>query len=342
MSTESAAAAKRFDGRVYHCHCDNLPTESDLDLDINGDRGDWGYFTPDVFLVISSPDLMNAVQDQLRKHLTSSYKAESITIQLADSHGERGSEMISSNLSSRVLSFVNILRCRALDYWKEEGTDGKKTRDATGEVAPTQAGIRLYPKLPQVKNDAEGTRAKVHDLAVKYGAVPATEGGECRDVSDLDVTIKVNIFGAYNDKFYMNFRLVAPFRHKDKPEIVAEQPKKAARKRPASAAAGASSSSEAGTGAPAKKARAPATKKEVNPAQYKTEDDLCLAYVKSGMPLREAARAAMDYFEKKGEDGTDGSIFTGTPNFTAAGRAMDAAASSSSSGGAGAGSAAEH
>jgi hypothetical protein len=304
ISTSADAAAKRFDGRVFHAHCDPLPTDSDVSLNINDTNKQWGLFTPDVFIVISSADLMASVQEQLRKNLTSQYKAESVTIQLADSDNERGSEMISANLATRVLSIVNFFRGRALSLFKEEGLDGSKVRDTSADLVPTQAGIRLYPKLPEVKGSADATRAKIRDLAVKYGAIAETEGGELRDVSNLDVTIKVNIFGAYQGKFYLNYRLVAPFRHKDKPEILAEQPKKAARKRAASAApsgAGAGSGGE-----PAAKKRTPAVKKEVNPDAYDNEDDLCMAYVKAGNPLRTAAQLALNHFRGRTEDNSNG------------------------------------
>lgn len=332
MSTE-ISATKRFDGRVYHIHCDATPSDSDFDLAINEDGNDWGYFTPDIFLVISSADLMNSIQDQLRKQLASKYEAKAVTLQLADASGERGSEMISSNLASRVITFVNTIRNRALQYWKEEGTDGARTRDANADVAPTQAGIRLYPKLPVVKDDAEATKSKLRELAVKYGAVPEMEGAECRDVSNLDVTIKVNIFGAYQNKFYMNYKLVAPFRHKDKPEILAEQPKKAPRKRAATPA-------RAEGDEPVAKKRGGATKekKELDFSTFKTEDELCLALVKSGVPLRHAAQQAYSHFadrEKQEQEDASAILNGEMPTFTATSRQMG-------SGGAGAGSAEEH
>ena len=336
MSTE-ISANKRFDGRVFHVHCDAIPTSSDeIEMDINEDGEQWGYFTPDIFLVISSVDLMNSVQDQLRKQLASKYEAKAITLQLADSNGERGSEMISSNLASRLISFVNTLRGRALQYFKSEGLDGASVRDTNADVAPTQAGIRLYPKLPSVKDmmtgrvNDEATKAKLRELAVKYGAVPETEGEECRDVSGLCVTIKVNIFGAYQNKFYMNYKLVAPFRGKDKPEVLAEQPKKAARKRAATPAKGSE-----GDEPVAKKRGGAKEKKELDFSSFKTEDDLVLALVKSGVPMRQACQQAMDHFESRDKmSGDDASAtLAEMPTFTATSRQM---------GGAGAGSADEH
>lgn len=320
--SSSSAAVKKFDGKVFHVHCDNTPQDSEIELEMSegGDDANWGYCSPDVFLVISSAELMTSIQDQLRKHLTSTYKAESVTLQLADANGERGSQMVSSNLASRLITFVNYFRNRALHFFKENGLDGSNVRDANADITPTQAGVRLYPKLPQVKGNDEATKAKVRELAVKYGAIPEDDESEPRDVSDLDVTIKINIFGAYNNKFYMNYRLVAPFRHKDKPEILAEQPKKS-RKRPATA----SSSSDA----PAKKARAPAQKKDIDPSKYTTEDALAMAYVKSGIPLRVAAKMAMEHFDAENMEETEGEA-TATV-FTQVSRA---------GGGAGAGSAA--
>jgi hypothetical protein len=298
MSTD-LTSTKRFEGRVFHAHCDTFPTPEELSCKV---EEKWGCFTPDLFIVISSADLMNSVQNQLRKLLTSQYKAESVTIQLADNVGERGSEMISSNLASRLLSLVSILRTRAYRDWTENGHERIQRLD---DITPTSAGIRLYPKLPEVKGDAEATKAKIRDLAVKYGAISLVDGEEPRDVSELDVTIKVNIFGDYQGKFYLNYRLVAPFRHKDKPEVLAEQPKKAPRKRAASAVGTTSGASGSSSEPSAKKARAPASKKEVNPDMYDNEDDLCMAYVKAGNPLRTAAQMALNHFRtRSAEDGS--------------------------------------
>lgn len=317
MSTDSTP--KRFEGRVFHAHCDTIPSPDEFSCRA---EEKWGCFTPDIFLVISSPDLMSAIQEQLRKHLTSQYKAESATIQLGDAAGERGSEMISANLASRVLSFVSVLRARAYREWTDHGHDRIQRLE---DITPTTAGIRLYPKLPEVKGDAQATKAKVRDLAIKYGAIPESEGAEPRDVSDLDVTIKANIFGDYQGKFYLNYRLVAPFRHKDKPEVLAEQPKKAPRKRAATPSGSGGDSASA-----VKKPRAPATKKEVNTDLYDNEDDLCMAYVKAGYPLRTAAQMALNHFKSRsGDDNTDGAIFS------------DENANEVSGGGAGAGSAGE-
>ena len=337
MSTE-ITSTKRFDGRVFHVHCDPAITpETNIEMDVTEDGANWGYFSPDIFLVISSADLMNSVQDQLRKQLASKYEAKAITLQLADANGERGSEMISGNLASRLITFINTIRNRALQYWKNEGLDGSLCRDTNGDLAPTQAGIRLYPKLPSVNNqdsgdlDVEATKAKLRELAVKYGAVPEMEGAELRDVSNLDVTIKVNIFGQYQNKFYMNYKLVAPFRHKDKPEILAEQPKKAARKRAATPARA------EGEEPVAKKRGGAKEKKELDFSTFKTEDELCLALVKSGVPLRSAAQQAFKHFEdrEKGvvEDGSAAEAEGSMPMFTATSRQL---------GGAGAGSAGEH
>jgi hypothetical protein len=329
MSTQISTAVtnsnKRFDGRVFHVHCDATPTSNDFDLEINGDGEEWGYFTPDIFLVISSQDLMNSIQDQLRKQLTSKYEAKAVTLQLADSNGERGSEMISSNLASRLITFINTIRGRALQFFKEEGLDGCNVRDTSADIVPTQAGIRLYPKLPAVKNDADATKEKLRELAVKYGAVPEVEGDECRDVSGLCVTIKVNIFGAYQNKFYMNYKLVAPFRGKDKPEVLAEQPKKATRKRAATSAKGSEGDEPA-----AKKRGGVKEKKELDFSAFKTEDELVLALVKSGVPMRQACQQAMDHFESREKSVAEDASATlaEMPTFTATSRAGGAGAGS--------------
>ncbi len=326
--TTATASNKKFDGRVFHVHCDAIPSPDDLEMDINEDGEQWGYFYPDIFLVISSVDLMNSIQDQLRKQLASKYEAKAVTLQLADSNGERGSEMISSNLASRLITFVNTIRGRALQFFKEEGLDGSSVRDTSGDVTPTQAGIRLYPKLPVVKDNADATKEKLRELAVKYGAVPETDGGECRDVSGHCVTIKINIFGAYQNKFYMNYKLVAPFRGKDKPEVLAEQPKKATRKRAAS------SKATEGDEPAAKKRGSTKDKKEIDFSTFATEDALVLALVKSGVPMRQACQQAMDHFEAREKVAAEDASATlaEMPTFTATSRA----------GGAGAGSAEEH
>jgi hypothetical protein len=316
MSTE-ISATKSFDGKVVHIHCDPLPAESTLSFNFPSTGSTtFGVFTPDIFLVVSSADLMNAVQDQLRRHLTSQYKAETVTLQLGDSAGEMGSEMLSSNLATRLSQFIQLFRTQSAAAYRD--THGASSINSGVQLAPTSAGLRLYAKLPDIKDKPEETKAKLRELAIKYGAI-AADGEEIRDVSDLDVTVKVNIFGSYNGKFYLNYRLVAPFRHKDKPEILAEQPKKG-RKR---------SATESGA-APAKKARAPAAKKGVDgvkPEDFDNEDDLCMAYVKAGVPLRSAAQLALKHFEGRGSDDTDGA-------------AMPAFQAVSGCGGAGAGAAA--
>jgi hypothetical protein len=316
MSTHievSDAAARRFDGRVFHCHCDPQITPDTIECDFpSTSENQFGVFAPETFLVISSPDLMSNIQRQLQNHQTGNYKAESCTIQLGDSEGALGSEMLSDNLATRLVQTLNILRTKACEAFR---THYNVTSPATAPsvlLTPTAAGMRLYPKLPEVKGKPDETAAKVRELAIKYGAIP-DENGETRDVSKHDVTIKVNIFGFYRGNFYLNYRLVAPFRHKDKPEILAEV-KKAPRKRPATSRKRTEGEDDAAT---TKKSRAVSGKstptstakdlQEVDPEQYSNEDDLAAAYLRSGMNFRMAARLAAEFFASHDE----------TPTFTA-------------------------
>ena len=124
MSAAAAAPAeiqnmdKRFDGRVFHAHCDPQITAESLTFDFPG-KGEmqFGVITPDIFIVINSPDLMAAVQKQLANHMTGAYKAQSVTIQLGDAEGALGSEMISENLAARAtaLGMVPSTTPRFLD-----------------------------------------------------------------------------------------------------------------------------------------------------------------------------------------------------------------------------------
>jgi hypothetical protein len=311
----SDAAARRFDGRVFHVHCDPLITPETLETGFpSTGENQFGCFTPDIFLVISSADLMANVQHQLQNHQGGNYKAESCTIQLGDSEGALGSEMISENLSSRLVQTLNSLRAKACEAFRTQFNVTSPATAPNVALAPTAAGMRLYPKLPEVKGKPEETAAKVRELAIKYGAIPGDDG-ETRDVSKHDVTIKVNIFGFYRGNFYLNYRLVAPFRHKDKPEILAE--KKVARKRPATTRKKAEGEDAEST--PAKRPRVQNTKPakkaassdgdadaagEVDPENYTNEDDLATAYLRAGMNFRMAARLAAEYFAAQEETPT--------------------------------------
>jgi hypothetical protein len=308
----------------------------------------FGTIVPEVFLVISSPDLMAAVQKQLQNHVAGTYNAQSVTIQLGDSEGALGSEMISENLSARLVQAINIIRNRARDADLEHsGAPKQPSTPAHVNLAPTAAGLRLYPKLPEVKGNKAETDRKVRELAIKYGAIHGDDG-EARDMSKLAVTIKVNIFGFYKGAFYMNYRLIAPFRGKDKPEVLAEA-KKGARKRAApgtrkprtaSAAAegeepadGEAAAPAMGTpalkrakpaapGAPKKqKPSADAAAAKVNPADFDTEDDLAMAYVKAGVPLRTATQLALTHFADEGHEES------AAVSFQAVSRSLSSAAS---------------
>ena len=368
MSAAAAAAPaaeKRFDGRVFHAHCDSMITAESLAFDFPG-KGEmqFGVITPDIFIVINSPDLLAAVQKQLQNHMSGTYKAQSVTIQLGDAEGALGSEMLSENLATRIVQAINTIRGRACEAFREHtGQPAKPMMTVTHNTAltPTASGLRLYPKLPEVKNNASETAAKIRELAIKYGAIPG-EDGEVRDLSNHNVTIKVNIFGYYRGQFYLNFRLVAPFRARDKPEILAEV-KKTARKRAASSAprkpraphsaaegeepadgecAGASAAASSAPALKRTKSEAPGAPRKrvkpaavgdgssVNPADFDNEDELCLAYVKSGMPLRAAAQAAMKHFSA--EDNSDGA---GAPTFTSVSRTLSMPGAGAASAGAG-------
>lgn len=322
-------AAKKFDGRVWHVHCDPYVEGSAIAVDFPADRN-FGVFTPDMFLVCSSADLISQVQEQLRKALNSSYATESIHIQLGSSGGELGSEMITANLAARLVQQINHVRQRAYDAYRAHDSSAPTVTDTS--IHPTVAGLRVYLKLPVERGNREATIAKIKELAIKYGAIPADDGS-VRDVTELDTAFKVNIFGFYNSSFYLNFKLVAPFRHKDKPEVIAEQPKKSRKRAPSAA-----------TSAPRKKAvpvhsedagsspdevaasalRAPGvTRKPARTAtrdpstvvaeDYSDEEALATAYIHAGMPIRDAMALAASKKSTStyggGAGGGGGSIF---------------------------------
>jgi len=359
----SAAAApaethdetKRFDGRVFHVHCDPMIAAESLAFDFpSTGENKFGTIVPEIFLVINSPDLLAAVQKQLQNHLNGTYNAQSVTFQLGDAEGALGSEMISENLAARLVHALNIIRNKACEAYRERyGGSGGAVN-----LTPTSAGLRLYPKLPEVKGNKAETDRKIRELATKYGAIPG-EDGEARDMSKLAVTIKVNIFGFYKGAYYLNYRLIAPFRGKDKPEVLAEtkkaprkrNPSAAPRKPRASAAAAAGGDAEgegagdadaaaasASAGAGKRKAEAPGAPKKrlrpvgaleaasvnVDPSDYATEDDLALAYVKAGIPLRQATIKAMQHFADAEE--------AGAPTFTGVSRTLSAGAGKAGAG----------
>lgn len=315
-----------FDGKVFHAHCDAFLEGDAITTTFSDGDNKYGLFSPAIFLVVKSDDLMSNIQDQLRRQIDAPYAASSVTVQLGDSSGELGSEMIGSNTASRLVRQINSLRsaCCA-KYVDHFGGSAPSALDIT----PTSAGLRLYPKLPEDRKEPGNTKTKQRELAIKYGAIPDAEGNT-RDISSHSVTLMANMFGFYKGAFYLNFRLCAPFKTKDKPEILAEAKKprkRATSKAPAAskAGAGASELNETGeviTGTPAfKRARptddapsaprkaarkAPALMSQVAGAvsavkaeEYESEEQLCMAYVKAGIPLRTAAQLALDNFVKR-------------------------------------------
>lgn len=314
-----------FDGKVFHAHCDTFLEGAQITTTFSEGENQYGLFAPTIFLVIKSDDLMSNIQQQLRKQVDAPYPAGSVTIQLGDSAGEHGSEMLGANTASRLIRQVNLLRqtCCA-NFVERYGGSVPSTLD----IAPTAAGLRLYPKLPEDKKSND-PKAKQRELAVKYGAVPDAEGN-IRDVSAHSVTIMANMFGFYKGAFYLNFRLCAPFKTKDKPEVLAEAKKPRKRAAPKAAGAGKAGASldlgetgEVQTSAPTFKRARPAPASEdacpgaprkaprktslmgavaagvVNPAEHESEEALCMAYVKAGVPLRTAAQLALDNFMKR-------------------------------------------
>ncbi len=307
-----------FDGKVFHAHCDAFLEGDAITTTFSEGENHYGLFAPAVFLVIKSDDLMSNIQEQLRKQVDATYAASSVTIQLGDSAGEFGSEMLGSNTAARVVRQVNHLRHACCTKFVDHfGGSVPSSLDIT----PTAAGIRLYPKLPEDKKDAANTKAKQRELAIKYGAIPDAEGNT-RDVSSHSVTLMANMFGFYKGAFYLNFRICAPFKTKDKPEVLAEAKKPRKRSAPKAAGAGKASidlgeTGEVVSGTPSfKRARpgdeASAPKKaarkagtlfsaavDVNPSMFDSEEALCMAYVKAGVPLRTAAQMALDNFVEK-------------------------------------------
>lgn len=299
-----------FNGKVFHAHCDAFVEGAQITTRFADDEKEYGLFEPGFFLVINSQDLLSNIQSQLRKQLDASYEAKSVTVQLGDAAGELGSEMIGANCAARLVRQINILRTTCASHFKER-YGGSVPSDL--DIKPTAAGLRLYPKIPDNKD-------KLRELAIKYGVL-ADDEGNLRDMTNLNVTLMANMFGMYKGSFYLNFRICAPFKARDKPEVLAEVKKsRAKRAAPKKAEAG-----EEGVAAPATKRKAAdsgAAKRqrksdvEVDPSQYATEDELCVAYVKAGMPIRAAAQMAVAHFSSQvdaaaaaagaGEDATEG------------------------------------
>jgi hypothetical protein len=284
-----------FTGKVFHAHCDAFLEGSQIATRFAEDDKQYGLFEPAFFLVINSADLLSAIQSQLRKQIDAVYEAKSVTVQLGDAAGELGSEMIGSNCASRLVRQINILRQTCASHFKER-YGGSVPTDL--DLKPTAAGLRLYPKIPEDKT-------KLRELAIKYGAIPDAEGNT-RDVSNLNVTLLANMFGMYKGAFYLNFRICAPFKARDKPEVLADVKKPRKRAPTKARASSAEGEDAAAASTPAFKRKTPdaagAPKRqrksdvEIDPSQYATEDELCVAYVKAGMSIRAAAQMAVAHF----------------------------------------------
>lgn len=219
---------------TWHAHCDVIPEVFTFGVSrVVSDRDSsrsFGVLAQDLVLVVHSDELMTEIQKQLREATNDglAYKKDSITIQLADNAGVPGSSMIESNVSTRFLHYLEELKSYMAKEYVELASDDEKrglpTFASGAEVSipgvkmtPTQVGVRLYAKLP-----AESQ--KIRDLAIAYGAIPEGEGGP-RNVENKDCALKVNMCGFYMGKFYCNFRIIAPFNHRDKPEVLAKSKK---------------------------------------------------------------------------------------------------------------------
>lgn len=253
---------------TWHAHCDVIPEVFNFGVTRVVSEADasraFGVLTQDLVFVVHSEELMDEVQKQLREAASGSlsYKKDSITFQLADQSGTAGSSMIGGNVSTRLMTYLECLKAYMAKEYLEVASDDEKRglpTVAPGSEAsipgvhltPTQVGVRLYAKLP---NEAK----KVTELAIAYGAIGSGDD-EPRDVESKDVTFKVNMCGFYLGKFYCNFRLIAPFNHRNEPEVLAKGKKgKSKPRRKATEGEGASASTpkkrKAVAAAPVKKA----------------------------------------------------------------------------------------
>lgn len=306
-----------FTGKVFHAHCDAFLEGSQIATRFAEDDKQYGLFEPAIFLVINAQDLLSNIQSQLRRAIDATYETKSVTLQLGDAAGEFGSEMIGANCAARLVRQINILRAVCANHFKER-YGGAMSSDL--DIRPTAAGLRVYAKLPTDKE-------KLRELAVKYGVLPDAEGNT-RDMTNMNVTIMANMFGVYQNNFYLNFRICAPFKARDKPEVLAEAKKP--RKRAAPKKTAADGEEGVAAAAPAFKRKTPdasapkrarkANEPEVDPSKYDNEDDLCMAYVKAGMPIRLAAQMAVGHFSSqvaavqeslRGEDEEGTDLFDG-------------------------------
>jgi hypothetical protein len=310
--------------QVFNVHCDpyTSPSSTDTPLTFSESENKWGVLARDVFIVLRGAEVVNSIVSQLESHMNQfvargdTYKADSVYIQLMDSQGEAGSEMVSSNLATRLVNQLQVYRdfCAKGFVAKYPGVkfDKKSTK-----FAPTAAGLRLYLKLPTGNTPAE-TVSKVGALLEKYRGAAAT----LEEEKHKAVTFKINMFGCYNDKFYMNYRLISPFDTREKDEILAAPvtAKKPAAKRKVSVADDASTTN-ASVSAPAKKARSGSvggsgaiklskqkSAKPVDPNDYETEEDLCKAYMAGGMEFGMASTLAKAHFELRELEGDEEAV----------------------------------
>ena len=270
----SAYTAKTLN--TWHAHCDVIPEVFNFGVTRIVSEHDssrvFGVLAQDLVFVVHSEELMAEIQKQLREASSGqlAYKKDSVTLQLADSIGAAGSAMIGSNVSTRLMTYLECLKAyMAKEYIDATPAEEKSSLPSVAPGAeasipgvpltPTQVGVRLYVKLPNEEK-------KVHDLAVAYGAI-ASGDEEPRCVASKDVTFKVNMCGFYMGKFYCNFRLIAPFNHRDEPEVLAKCKKGKATKPRRKVTEGEGSAS---AGAPIKKRKAVAAPTVKKPAVKKT------------------------------------------------------------------------
>ena len=133
--------------------------------------------------------------------------------------------MLGGNVATRLMTYLEDLKAYMAKEYLEVASDDEKRGLPTFapgselsipgvKLAPTQVGVRLYAKLP-------AETQKIQDLAVAYGAIGSGDE-EPKSVEGKDVTLKVNMCGYYLGKFYCNFRVIAPFNHRDEPEVLAK------------------------------------------------------------------------------------------------------------------------
>ena len=303
---------------VFNVHCDPyaIPSSADSSLTYSKNDNKWGLFEKDTFIILRGYDLLNSIVSQLEKHMSEfesrgeTYKADSVYIQLGDSQGEMGSEMVSSNLATRLVNQLQAYRDFAAKGFSTH-YPGSKMDKKSIKFTPTAAGLRIYLKLP-TGTSVDETKEKIAALLEKYrGAAADQEGDKVKAL-----TFKINMFGCYNDKFYMNYRIISPFDIRNKDEVLAAPvtAKKPAVKRKASTDAGSDTTTNATTNASLAKKTKTANhmtasdnagskaiklkkQKPVNPEDFETEEELCMAYIAGGINAEMAASLAKAQFE---------------------------------------------